>query len=182
MGIESIGKLIPRLPEDEESVYIHGSAVVCGDVRIEEKVNIWCNAVIRGDLCRVEIGKLTNIQDGAVIHVGGGIARNGDASAAEAPTIIGEGVSVGHSAIVHGCVVGDYTLIGMGAIVMSHCVIGKHCIIGAGALVTEGTVIPDGMMAFGSPARVVRAVTEAEIISNHFVAGHYWEAAKQMRT
>ncbi len=181
MGIESIGDRIPQLPDDPDETFVHSSAVVAGNVRMGEHCSIWCNAVLRGDMSRIELGKLCNIQDGVVVHVGGGIAR-GEERSADIPAILGDGVSVGHNAIVHACTVGDYTLIGMGAIVMSKCSIGKHCIIGAGSLLTEGTVIPDGSMAFGSPARVIRPLTAEEIESNYIVAEHYWKWAKIMRS
>lgn len=127
----------------DRSVYLAPGSVVTGDVTIEEGCGIWYNAVIRGDEDSVVIGKGSNIQDNAVVHVDTGH-----------PVRIGEGVTVGHGAILHGCTVGDNSLIGMGAIVLNDAVIGRDCIIGAGALVTGGSIIPDGSVAFGNPARV----------------------------
>ena len=127
----------------DKSVYLARGSVVTGDVTIGEGCGIWYNAVIRGDEDSVVIGPGSNIQDNAVIHVDRGY-----------PVRIGEGVTVGHGAILHGCTVGDNSLIGMGAIVLNGAVIGRDCIIGAGALVTGGTRIPDGLVAFGNPAVV----------------------------
>jgi len=134
----------------DKSVYLARGSVVTGDVTIGEGCGIWYNAVIRGDEDSVVIGPGSNIQDNAVIHVDRGY-----------PVRIGEGVTVGHGAILHGCTVGDNSLIGMGAIVLNGAVIGRDCIIGAGALVTGGTRIPDGLVAFGNPA-VVRKETGPE--------------------
>ncbi|MBR0411326.1 MAG: gamma carbonic anhydrase family protein [Eubacterium sp.] len=126
-------------------------AVVIGNVTVGDESSIWYNAVVRGDQAEVTIGSGTNIQDGAVVHCSTGC-----------PCHIGNGVSVGHNAIVHGCSIGHNTLIGMGAVVMDGACVGEDCIIGAGSLVTGGTVIPDGMLAFGSPAKVIRPLTDEE--------------------
>lgn len=133
------------------TVRIAENAAVIGRVTCGERVNIWYSAVIRGDEDEIRIGADTNIQDGAVVHCDGGI-----------PTVIGERVTVGHGAIVHSCTVGDDALIGMGATVLTGAVIGKDCIIGAGALVKAGTVVPDGMLAVGVPAKVIRPVTDKQ--------------------
>lgn len=130
-------------------------AVVVGNVVIGDESSVWFNAVVRGDEAEIVIGSGTNIQDGAVVHVDTGH-----------PCRIGNGVTVGHNAIVHGCTIGHNSLIGMGAIVMNDARIGEDCIIGAGSLVTSGTVIPDGMMAFGNPAKIIRPLTEEEKKSN----------------
>ena len=139
-----------------EDVKIAKGAIICGDVEIEEGVSIWYHAVLRGDAGPIRIGKNTNIQDGVVIHQGMG-----------EETIIGEGVTVGHNAILHGCHIGDYSLIGMGAIILDQAVIGKHCIIGAGSLVTGKKIIPDGSLVFGNPAKIIRPLTEEEIRGNY---------------
>ncbi len=133
-------------------VFVAPGAVVLGDVTLGEDVGIWYHATVRGDSAPIVIGRNTNIQDNCVVHTGAGY-----------PVRIGENVSVGHSAIVHGCEIGDNALIGMGAILMNGCVIGKNCIVGAGALVTEHMVIPENSLALGSPARVTRRVTEEEL-------------------
>ena len=160
-------KFIMNEPNIAENVFIAEGAIVKHDVTIKEGANIWYNAVIRGDANRIEIGKNTNVQDNCVLHTSPG-----------AELIIGEGVTIGHGAIVHGCRIGDNSLIGMGAIVLDHAVIGKNCIIGAGALVTGRTVIPDNSMVLGSPAKVRRELSEAEIEGNRANALHYVEEAR----
>lgn len=150
------------MPEIHPSVRIAPGAHVLGDATLGPHCSIWYNAVIRADEAPVVIGSNTNIQDCAVVHVSTGH-----------PTLIGEGVTVGHGAIVHGCTVGANTLIGMGAIVLDDAEVGCDCIIGAGALVTRGTCIPDGTMAFGNPARVIRSLTDEEIKANRANAAEY---------
>lgn len=133
------------------SVYRAPGSHVIGDVSLARGCSVWSGAVLRGDLCQVTLGEDTNVQDNAVLH--GSCGHD---------VVLGRGVVVGHGAIVHGCTVGDNTLIGMGAIVLDGARIGRDCIVGAGALVTQRTVIPDGSMAFGSPARVIRDTTWQE--------------------
>lgn len=147
--------------------YIANGAVVIGDVTIKNDVNIWYNATVRGDSEKIIIGHSSNVQDNAVIHVD-----------KDYPTIIGDNVTIGHGAIVHGCTVGDNSLIGMGAIVLNGAKIGKNCIIGAGALVTQNMIIPDNSMAFGNPAKIRRSVTEDEIKANFKNSTKYVEEAK----
>ena len=149
-------------------VVIMDGAVVCGDVTLGKGSSVWFNAVIRGDEDRITVGEKTNIQECAVIHVDPG-----------APVRIGNGVTVGHGAILHGCSIGDNSLIGMGAVVLNGARIGKDCIVGAGALVTSGTVIPDGWMAFGNPAKPVRRMRPEEVESNKESAAEYC-ARKEM--
>ena len=129
----------------DKSVFIAEGARVIGDVTLGNNSSVWFNAVLRGDDDRIEVGEGSNIQDNCVLHCDKGN-----------PTIVGKNVSVGHLALLHGCTVGDNSLIGMHATVMNGAVIGKNCVIGAGALVTGGTVIPDNSVAVGSPARVNR--------------------------
>lgn len=138
-----------------DSVFLADGANVVGDVTVADDCGIWYNAVIRADEAQIRIGARTNIQDNSVIHGSPGF-----------PVSIGEGVTVGHGAIVHGCSVGDNTLIGMGAIVLNGTRIGRDCIIGAGALVTQGKDIPDGSLVLGSPGKVVRELTQEEIKGN----------------
>ena len=157
-------------PKLHESVFIADGAKVLGDVVMGEDSSVWYNAVIRADNARVTIGKQTNIQDGAIIHVD-----------PDSPVKIGDGVVVGHGAIIHACTVGDHSLVGMGAIILNDAVIGKDCLIGAGALVTGGTVIPDGMLVLGSPAKVIRPVTEAEKGDIQESAEGYAAEARQMK-
>lgn len=149
------------------------NAVIRGDVTIEKEASIWYNAVIRGmpekeDRGEIIIGARSNIQDGCVLHVD-----------PDCPIRIGEGVTVGHMAMLHGCSIGDNSLIGIGSIVLNGAKIGRNCIIGAGALVTQNTVIPDGYMAFGSPAKPVRKLTEEEVESNRRNADAYVHEAKE---
>ncbi len=127
--------------------WIAPNATVVGDVRIEENASIWYGAVLRGDSGTIRIGKGTNVQDNCVIHEN---------------TTIGDGCTVGHGAIVHGCTIGDRCMVGMGAIVLTGAVIGDDCLIGAGAVVTGKMVAPDGSVLLGSPAKVVKEVTEAQ--------------------
>jgi len=145
---ETFLKAKPRLGE---GVYIARGAVVIGDVTLGDFSSVWYNAVLRGDINRIEIGHHTNIQDNAVIHL-----------ADEFPCLIGNWVTVGHSAVVHACTVGDESLIGIGAVVLDGAKVGRQCVIGANALVTPGTEIPDGSMVFGSPGKVVRALAPQE--------------------
>ena len=141
----------------EKKVYIAPDAVVTGDVVLGDKVNIWYGAVLRGDCGRITLGEGTNIQDRCVLHE---------------ETTLGKNCTVGHGAIVHGCTVGDNTLIGMGALVLTGAVIGNNCIIGAGALVTGKTVAPDGSVLLGSPAKVVKSATAEQIAENEHNAKH----------
>lgn len=150
----------------QESVFIAPGAVVLGDVTLAEDVNIWYHVTIRGDRGSIKIGAGTNVQDNSVIHV-----------EPQHPVVIGEHVTIGHSAIVHGCQVGDNTLVGMGAILMNGCEIGKNCIIGAGALITQNTVIPDNSLVLGNPGRVKREVTPQEIAASRSNADLYVQEA-----
>lgn len=152
--------------QSSETYWIADTASVIGDVVLGNAVSIWYGVVIRGDKGSIEIGSSTNIQDNAVIHE---------------KTVIGKHCSVGHGAILHGCTVGDNTLIGMGAIIMTGAVIGKNCIVGAGSLVSSHTKVPDNSLAFGSPATVVRLLREEEIADNHTTSELYIELSKKHR-
>lgn len=153
-----------------ETAFIAPGAVVLGDVTLGADVGIWYNASVRGDRGSVVIGRGSNIQDNAVVHLDSGH-----------PVVIGENVTVGHGAIVHGCVIGDNSLIGMGAIIMNGAQIGENCIVGAGALVTQDMQVPDNSLVLGSPARVKRSVTEEEIAANLHNAQLYVEEAREQR-
>ena len=150
-------------PRTDSSSYIVESALVIGDVTIGAESSIWFNAVIRGDVNYIKIGKRTNIQDGCVLHV----ARE------KYPLIIGDEVTVGHNATLHACTIESGCLIGMGATVMDGSNIGENCIIAAGSLVTPNTVIEPGNMVMGSPAKVKRILTGNEIHSIIKSASHY---------
>lgn len=147
--------------------YVAKEAVIKGDVTMGENVSVWYNATVRGDAYPIVIGDGTNVQDNAVLHVGEGYSLT-----------IGNNVTIGHGAIVHGCEVGDDTIIGMGAIILNGAKVGRRCIIGAGALVTQGTVIPDGAMAFGNPAKVFRMLSEEEQQKTCYNAIVYVDEAK----
>ena len=150
----------------DESVYIGTGAFVSDNVTLKENVSVFPNAVIRGDEGAIVVERDTNIQDCAVLHCAKGFTVH-----------VGKGVTIGHSAIVHGCSVGDNSLIGMGAILLNGARVGSDCIIGAGALVTGKMVIPDGYMAFGNPCRLIRPMTPEEIESNKENALQYVELA-----
>jgi len=140
----------PDLPAGPH--WIAEEAVLIGDVRVEGMASIWFGVVLRGDNERITIGAGSNVQENTVMHTDMGY-----------PLTIGKGCTIGHKAMLHGCTVGDNSLIGMGAIVLNGARIGRDCLIGAGALVTEGKVIPDGSLVVGSPSKVVRALDEATI-------------------
>lgn len=142
-------------------------AIIKGNVTIGEDTGVWYNATIRGDSNQIVIGSRTNVQDNAVVHVSTGYSVN-----------IGDNVTIGHGAIVHGCSIGNNTLIGMGAIILNGAVIGDHCMIGAGALVTQNMQIPDGSLAFGNPAKIIRNLTKDEMEENTNNAFRYVKAAK----
>lgn len=141
-----------RSPRLHPTVRMAETAVAAGDVTAGAGVSFWYGAVARGDLAPISIGEKTNIQDNAVLHAGEGN-----------PLRIGAGVTVGHAAILHGCTVGDGSVVGMGAILLNGCVVGRECLIAAGALVPQGAVIPPRSLAMGSPAKVVRPLREEEI-------------------
>jgi len=149
------------------SNFIAKGAVVLGDVELGENASIWFNAVVRADQRKIHIGKNSNIQDNATVHV-----------EKELDVWIGDGVTVGHNAIVHGCEIGDNTLIGMGAIVMNRSRIGMNCIIGAGAIVTEDSFIQDNSLVIGIPAKVKRKLTSEEIENIKINAEHYVKEAE----
>ena len=153
-----------------DDYFVAPSASVIGRVTLGEDANIWFSAVVRGDGNTIRIGARTNVQDGAVIHIDD-----------DAPVEIADDVTIGHSACVHGCTIGRYSLIGIGATILSHAVIGEYCIVGAGALVTERKQFPDRSLIIGAPARVVREVTEEEMESLRRSAVHYAELGREYR-
>lgn len=162
---------LPRgreIPTIDPSVYLAEGAVCTGNVQIGPDSSVWFHAVLRADFDAIQIGARSNVQDGCILHTDPGH-----------PIRIGDEVSIGHGAILHGCTVGDRTVIGMGAIVLNGAVIGKDCLIGAGALVTGRTVIPDGSLAFGNPAKVIRPLTEEELAANRQNAAAYAALTKE---
>ena len=156
-----------KTPDIHPSAFVAPGAVVRGEVHLAENSSVFYNAVLRGDRAPISIGEGTNMQDNCVIHV-----------EYDLPVTLGKNVTVGHGAILHGCTVGDETLIGMGAIVLNGAQIGKSCLIGAGALVTQNAVIPDGCMAVGSPARVKRPLTPEEMDGLRQSAADYRQEAQ----
>ncbi|MDA1093049.1 MAG: gamma carbonic anhydrase family protein [Acidobacteria bacterium] len=150
-------------PRVASSAFVDDSAQVIGDVEIGDQSSVWMNVVIRGDVNHIRVGARTNIQDGSVIHV----------QRETHPTVIGDDVTVGHAAILHGCVVQDRCLIGMGAIILNGAVIGSGSIIAAGTLVVEGTDIPAGSLVMGNPGRIRRSVTDTEAASIAQYAANY---------
>ena len=167
MAVYQLGE---HRPELGEAVWVADSAQVIGRVTLGERVSVWFNAVLRGDSDTLTIGSGSNIQDGSVLHVDAGY-----------PLHIGKGVTVGHNVMLHGCTVGDGSLIGIGAVILNEAVIGKNCLVGAGALVTEGKVFPDGSMILGSPAKVVRALTPEQIEGLQRIAQGYVRNAERFR-
>ena len=145
-------------------IYCAPNATVVGEVNLGDNVNIWYGAVLRGDSGAITVGEGTNIQDNAVLHE---------------QTRIGKHCTIGHGAIVHGCTMGDRCVIGMGAIVLNGAVLGENCLVGAGAVVTGKMDAPAGSLLLGSPAKVVRALTEEEINENLHSAEHYIALAKE---
>ena len=146
-----LDKFLRQKPKPGKNVFIAKTAVVLGDVTLGAHSSVWYNAVLRGDINRIVVGHHTNIQDNAVLHLADDFA-----------CIVGNYVTVGHSAIVHACMVGDEVLIGMGAVILDGAVIGRQSIIGAKALVTQGTKIPPGSLVLGAPAKVIRPLTKTE--------------------
>ena len=154
-------------PTMDDSVFIAESADVIGDVTLGKDVSIWYNAVVRGDANKIIIGDNTNIQDGSTVHTG-----------YDVPTIVGKNVTVGHNVILHGCTIEDNCLIGMGSIVLDNAEIGEGSMIGAGSLVT-GKKFPSGVLILGSPAKVIRELTDKEKESLETSAIHYVETSKK---
>lgn len=151
-----------------ETARIARGAIIYGNVTIGEKSSIWYNAVVRGDQSAISIGKYTNVQDNCTVHVDD-----------DNPVKIGDYVTIGHGAIIHGCTIGNNCLIGMGAIILNGVVIGDNCIIGAGSLITQGKVIPEGSMVLGSPGKVMRPITEEE--GEHLLENALYYAEADMR-
>jgi carbonic anhydrase/acetyltransferase-like protein (isoleucine patch superfamily) len=165
-----IYQLHERTPALDTSAYVAPGAPLIGSVRLHAEASVWFNAVLRADNDEIEVGSGSNIQDGAVLHVDPGC-----------PIRIGERVTIGHQAMIHGCTIGSESLIGMQAILLNQVVIGSHCLVGAGALVTAGTVSPDGSLVLGSPAKVVRSLKPEEIEDLLRAAQSYRERAAQYR-
>ena len=163
-------KLDGVAPDVAESAWVADSAQVMGAVSLGADASVWFGTVIRGDTEHIAVGAGSNIQDASVLHADVGY-----------PLTIGERVTVGHQVMLHGCTIGDESLIGIGAVVLNGATIGKHCLVGAGALVTEGKSFPDGSMIIGSPAKVVRQLTPDQIDGLRRSAQHYIDNARRYR-
>lgn len=156
-------------PEIAHRVYIDESAIVIGKVTLADDVSIWPQVVIRGDVEQISVGAGSNIQDGSILHV----SHSSEFSPKSQPLSIGAGVTVGHKAVLHGCTIGDYCLIGIGAIVMDGAEVDHHVMIGAGALVPPGKKLETGFLYVGSPAKAIRALTDREMAFLVYSAEHY---------
>jgi carbonic anhydrase/acetyltransferase-like protein (isoleucine patch superfamily) len=167
MAIYSLDGKSPRIAA---SAWVADSAQVMGDVELAEDVGIWFGAVLRGDTELLRIGRGSNVQDASVLHADVG-----------QPLVVGEDVTVGHHVMLHGCTIGDGSLIGIGAIVLNGAKIGKACLVGAGALVTEGKEFADGSMIIGSPAKTVRQLTQEEIAKLRQGASGYTDNAHRFK-
>lgn len=165
--IYALDEFAPLIPGD---CWIAPNATVIGNVLLEKNTSVWFNAVIRGDSDLITIGENSQLQDGVVLHADPGF-----------PLTLGKNVSVGHMAMVHGCTIGDNSLIGIKAVVLNGAVIGRNCLIGANALVSEGKIIPDGSLVLGSPGKVVRQLTPDEIEEIGRTAERYVLKSKRYR-
>ena len=167
MAVFQLGDRSPRIAA---TAWVADSAQVIGDVELGDDVGVWFGAVLRSDTDPIRIGKGSNVQDGAVCHADPGF-----------PLTLGERVTVGHQAMLHGCTIGDGSLIGIQAVVLNGARIGRHCLVGAGAVVTLGKEFPDGSLIVGSPARVARPLRPDEIEGLESAAVHYVENAQRFR-
>lgn len=167
MAIYELDGVAPRMAD---SAWVADSAQVMGNVVLGENSSVWFGAVLRGDTETITLGEGSNIQDGSVMHADVGF-----------PLSVGKHVTVGHQVMLHGCTIGDESLIGIGATVLNGAKIGRNCLVGAGSLVTEGKEFPDGSMIIGSPAKVVRSLTPEQIEGLRRSAGHYIENAARYR-
>ena len=165
MAIYALDLLVPRLAD---TAWVADSAQVIGDVDLASDCSIWFGTVVRGDTETIRIGRGSNVQDACVLHADRG-----------QPLTIGEDVTVGHRVVLHGCTVGDGSLIGMGAVVLNGAKIGKGCLVGAGALVTEGKEFPDGSVILGSPAKAVRSLSDEQQLGLRQSALHYVANARR---
>lgn len=161
-------RLADQRVEAHPSSWVAPGAVLIGKVRLQARASVWFGAVLRGDNELIDIGEDSNVQDGAVMHTDMG-----------SPLTLGRGVTVGHKAMLHGCSVNDYSLVGINAVVLNGAKIGRHCIIGANALITEGQEIPDGSLVVGSPGKVVRMLTDAQKRMLEASAAHYVDNAER---
>ena len=169
MNAYRLGGAVPKLP-DQDEYWIAPNATVIGDVTLKKNASVWFGAVLRGDTEQIVIGENSNVQENSVLHTDLGM-----------PLIIGANVTVGHMVMLHGCTIGDGSLVGIGSIILNGAKIGRNCIIGANSLITEGKEIPDNSMVMGSPGKVVRTLTDEQ--ANALAAGalHYVENWKRFK-
>ena len=153
-----------------EDFFVADNATVIGEVRLENNASVWFNAVIRGDCDLIIVGENSNIQDGSVLHTDQGF-----------PLTVGKNVTVGHKAMLHGCTIGDNSLIGINAVILNGARIGRNCLIGANSLVTENKEIPDGSLVMGSPARIVKTLSPGQQEALEKSAAHYVENFKRFK-
>lgn len=151
--------------------WVANSAELIGDIELGDNTSVWFGAVIRADNAKIKLGNNSNVQENSVIHTDDGIE-----------VTIGEGVTIGHLAMIHGCTIGDNSLIGIGAIVLNNAVIGKNCIVGANAVVTENMQVPDNSLVVGSPAKVIKTLGEVHVAMLQASATHYVKKAQQFKT
>ena len=166
----SLYRLGDKLPQLGSGVWVAPNATLIGDVRLAANVSIWWSAVLRGDNDPITIGENTNIQDGSVLHTDAGVPMN-----------LGRDITVGHMVMLHGCTIGDGSLIGIKSVILNGAVIGKHCLIGANTLIPEGKVIPDRSLVMGSPGKVVRELTDEQVARIAQSAAHYVQNAQRYR-
>lgn len=167
MAVYSLDGVKPKLADD---AYIAPNAQVMGNIEMEAGSSVWFGAVLRGDNDLIKIGARSNVQDNSVLHTDPGM-----------PLTLGEGVTVGHQVMLHGCTIGDYTLVGIGATILNGAKIGKNCIIGAHALITEGKEIPDGSMVVGAPGRVIKTLTKQHFAMLKMSSDVYVANAKRFK-
>jgi len=167
----AVHQLDERTPQIDPSAWVADSAQVMGSVHLQAHTSVWFGATLRGDTEPITIGEGSNIQDGSVLHADYG-----------QPLTVGKNVTVGHMVVLHGCTIGDESLIGIGAVVLNGAKIGRHCLVGAGSLVTEGKEFPDGSMIMGSPAKVVRQLSPEQIEGLRESARRYIENAQRYKT
>lgn len=153
-----------------DEFFVAPSAAVIGRVSLGRDASVWFGTVLRGDSSAITIGDRSNVQDNSVIHVD-----------SDAAVTVGHDVTIGHAAVVHGCTIGDFTLVGINATILSHAVIGRYCLVGAGALVTERKQFPDRSLIIGAPARRIRELTDAEVQMLEQSAAHYVEQGRRYR-
>jgi len=170
MNVYDLGAAKPTLPPEGE-YWIAPTATVIGNVVLKKNASVWFGAVLRGDNDPIVVGENSNVQDGSVLHTDTGI-----------PLIIGANVTIGHKVVLHGCTIGDNSLVGIGAVVLNGATIGKNCLIGAGALIAENKVIPDDSLVLGAPGRVVRTLSPEQTDMMVRGAAHYVANWKRFRT